>query len=314
MISRAFELAARGALAWRRFQNNRRITSDGMRGARVDFEGLKVFLYRKETGKPPLFLLHGFLDSSRTFRRLFSPLSQHFDVYAVDIPGFGESRLPAIRELWRIDSIARITGRFLLHILRERAVRFGDMPAQIVTHSMGGLIALHAVYDLTDEKFEQHFARMHLISPGMLRFHPEERDAHRRRFYPRSVEEIRALMAELFHEARPDLPEFLLRGILSLWGHEGYEFLAENTIQEEHHIFFDPKSRLKLKPDVFLYWGKEDRIVSIEYGRMVEKTLGSKLAVIEGAGHCPQVEQPAALTELILKNALADIRRKRARR
>lgn len=297
-------MIARLALAYRNWQTHRRITQAGLQGGHVDFEGLRVYLYKKESGKPPLFFLHGFLDSSRTFRRIFEPLGMHFDLYALDIPGFGRSSLPPIRELWRLDSMARITGRFLLHVLRDRKARFGETgKAQMLTHSMGGLVALHAFFDLEEYNLQDSFSKVHLVAPGMLRFHPDERDAHRRRFYPRSVEEIRALMSELFHEARTDLPEFLLRGILSMWSHAGYEYLAENTIEEEEHIFFEPKRRLKVKPRVHLYWGAEDRIVSLKYGRLVEKTLGCKLSAIEGAGHCPQVEQAERLAALVLSNA-----------
>ncbi len=297
-------MIARLALAYRNWQIHRRITQSGLSGRHVDFEGLKIYLYSKETGLPPLFLLHGFLDSCRTFRRLFAPLQERFDIYAFDIPGFGRSHMPAIRELWRLDSMARITGRFMMHLLRDRKARLGENgKAQMLTHSMGGLVALHAFFDLEEYGIQELFSRVHFVAPGMLRFHPDERDAHRRRFYPRSVEEIRALMAELFHEARTDLPEFLLRGILRMWSHAGYEYLAENTIEEEEHIFFEPKRRVKIKPKPFLYWGAEDRIVPLKYGTLVEKTLGCKLVAIEGAGHCPQVEQVERLAALVLANA-----------
>lgn len=297
-------MITRLALEYRTWQIHRRITQAGLTGRKVDFEGIKIYLYTRETGRPPLFFLHGFLDSCRTFRRLFLPLQKHFDLYAFDIPGFGKSKMPPIRELWRLDSMARISGRFIMHLLRDRRARLGESgKAQMLTHSMGGLVALHAFFDLEEYGIQDLFSRVHLVAPGMLRFHPDERDAHRRRFYPRSVEEIRALMAELFHEARTDIPEFLLRGILSMWSHAGYEYLALNTIEEEDHIFFEPGRRLKMKPKPFLYWGAEDRIVSLKYGAVVEKTLGCKLASIAAAGHCPQVEQSDRLAALVLANS-----------
>lgn len=42
-----------------------------------------------------------------------------------------------------------------------------------------------------------------------------------------------------------------------------------------------------------LVWGAQDRIVSVDYGRQWQQAIpGAQLAVIEGAGHYPQVEQP----------------------
>lgn len=302
---------ARAALEYRNFQTHRKILSDGLSSKKVLFEGINFHFYFSESGKPPLVLLHGFLDSARTFRKLFPELMEHFDLYAIDLPGFGNTSMPDHRELWRIDAIARATGRFANRLLEDRKLRGLNGNAQLLTHSLGGLVAMHFSKYFEAQKVDNPFERIHCIAPGSLRFPPAERDAHRRRFYPRSVNEIRLLLAELFHETRTDLPDFLLQGLLETWAKQGYEYLAMNTIEEEDTVFFPRNQRLKLLPQMYLYWGATDKIVPLKYGQMVQSTLRCPLIVIENAGHCPQVENPADLVLKFLSNALPSTKRKR---
>lgn len=54
--------------------------------------------------RPPLLLIHGFGASTDHWRKNISELSQEFEVYAIDLLGFGRSQKPAWQysgELWR---------------------------------------------------------------------------------------------------------------------------------------------------------------------------------------------------------------------
>ena len=54
--------------------------------------------------------------------------------------------------------------------------------------------------------------------------------------------------------------------------------------------------------------GAEDRLTPLRYGRFLAETIpGARLLEISGAGHFPQLEQPAALN-LALREFLADLR------
>jgi pimeloyl-ACP methyl ester carboxylesterase len=80
----------------------------------ADVDGLKIF-YR-EAGAPDapkLLLLHGFPSSSHMFRDLLPLLADRFHVVAPDLPGFGQSDMPA-RDQFRytFDNIAAVIGRF----------------------------------------------------------------------------------------------------------------------------------------------------------------------------------------------------------
>jgi pimeloyl-ACP methyl ester carboxylesterase len=80
----------------------------------ADVDGLKVF-YR-EAGAvhaPNLLLLHGFPSAGHMFRDLIPLMADRFHIIAPDLPGFGQSSMPARSEFnYTFDSIAGVIDRF----------------------------------------------------------------------------------------------------------------------------------------------------------------------------------------------------------
>src|SRR5271154_4965266 len=82
------------------------------RGAEVD--GLKIF-YREagRAGAPKLLLLHGFPSAGHMFRDLIPQLADRFHIVAPDLPGFGQSDMPARDKFsYTFDNIAGVIERF----------------------------------------------------------------------------------------------------------------------------------------------------------------------------------------------------------
>lgn len=77
-------------------------------------DGLKVFYREAGTrGAPKLLLLHGFPSSSHMFRDLIPQLADRFHIVAPDLPGFGQSDMPAREQFkYTFDNIAAVIGRF----------------------------------------------------------------------------------------------------------------------------------------------------------------------------------------------------------
>jgi pimeloyl-ACP methyl ester carboxylesterase len=79
-----------------------------------DVDGLKIF-YR-EAGRadaPALLLLHGFPSASHMFRDLIPLLADRFHIIAPDLPGFGQSEMPARSKFsYTFDNIAGVIDRF----------------------------------------------------------------------------------------------------------------------------------------------------------------------------------------------------------
>jgi pimeloyl-ACP methyl ester carboxylesterase len=81
---------------------------------KADVDGFNVF-YREAGPKdaPTILLLHGFPTSSHMFRDLIPLLADRFHVVAPDLPGFGQSDMPAREKFtYTFDNIASVTDRF----------------------------------------------------------------------------------------------------------------------------------------------------------------------------------------------------------
>ena len=80
----------------------------------ADVDGLKVF-YREAgpADAPALLLLHGFPSASHMFRDLIPLLADRFHILAPDLPGFGQSDMPARSKFaYTFDHVADVIDRF----------------------------------------------------------------------------------------------------------------------------------------------------------------------------------------------------------
>ena len=80
----------------------------------ADVNGLRVFYREAGTADAPaLLLLHGFPSASHMFRDLIPLLADRFHIFAPDLPGFGQSDMPARSAFkYTFDNIASIIDRF----------------------------------------------------------------------------------------------------------------------------------------------------------------------------------------------------------
>jgi pimeloyl-ACP methyl ester carboxylesterase len=82
---------------------------------------------------PALLLLHGFMASFYSFRRIVPELSRHFRVISIDLNGFGLTERPASPEAYRISDQADLVARVLAEI--------DAGPATVLGHSYGAAVA-----------------------------------------------------------------------------------------------------------------------------------------------------------------------------
>jgi pimeloyl-ACP methyl ester carboxylesterase len=111
------------------------ITATPIPGTYWQWRGHSVYYVRssdRHLERPPLLLIHGFGASTDHWRKNISGLSKDFEVWAIDLIGFGRSAKPEIQysgELWRDqlhDFITNVIGR----------------PAVLAGNSLGGYAAL----------------------------------------------------------------------------------------------------------------------------------------------------------------------------
>ncbi len=90
-------------------------TSDAIRVPMGNGGKMMWHVWGKDSGKPALLLFHGGSGSWIHWIRNVQPLSQHFTVYAADMPGLGDSDPPDdVRDVWSVTHCVDHAVRALL--------------------------------------------------------------------------------------------------------------------------------------------------------------------------------------------------------
>jgi pimeloyl-ACP methyl ester carboxylesterase len=91
--------------------------------------------YLKVGAGPTLIMLHGWGDSANTFRNLAEELKDEYEIYALDLPGFGGTQKPA--EAWGLSDY----GHFVKNWIKKIGI---GSPYYLAGHSFGGSVAIVA--------------------------------------------------------------------------------------------------------------------------------------------------------------------------
>jgi len=122
------------------------------RTAKIDI----VELHYLAAGKGPVvILLHGYAETSRMWRPIMPLLAEKFTVIAPDLPGIGESSIPA-------DKIDMITSASRIHALVRS---LGIEKARVVGHDIGLMVAYAYATQFPNET--EKLAVMDAFLPGV---------------------------------------------------------------------------------------------------------------------------------------------------
>jgi 2-hydroxy-6-oxonona-2,4-dienedioate hydrolase len=113
-------------------------------------------IWEENSGKPILLLFHGGSGSWIHWIRNVLPLSKHFDVYAADLPGLGDSDPPEdVRDIWSVTNDVKTAMDELIPKDRDFA---------ITGFSFGGMVGGH-IATLVGERLR----RLVLVGAGGLK-------------------------------------------------------------------------------------------------------------------------------------------------
>ena len=96
----------------------------------AEIDGVKLYYMTAGHG-PPLILLHGYAETSRMWKPIISVLAERFTVIAPDLPGIGDSDIPA-------DGLDMKSAAIRIHDL---AKSLGVENAKVVGHDIGLMVA-----------------------------------------------------------------------------------------------------------------------------------------------------------------------------
>jgi pimeloyl-ACP methyl ester carboxylesterase len=265
---------------------------------RQDFAGYETRVLELEGAGPPLVLFHGYADSADTWRPLLRALGRsNRRAVAVDLPGFGaaDPLAPDAPVLDQYHAFARAVAGYA----GRRPVAAGN--------SLGGCVALRLAEDA-----ESGLAGVAPIAPAgfdMARWF--------------ALVEHNPLLAGLLAVPTP-LTEAIVRTVVG----QVYALLAfadpakvpegAVTTFTSHHRDGETVARYlatarRLLPElaapfrleriqcpVLLIWGTHDRMVSHRGAERVLAALPqTQVELLEGCGHCPQLEATERVAELL---------------
>lgn len=272
---------------------------------RASYAGVSTRRLSLAGAGPPFLLLHGFADSSDTWRPLLAELARAGRAAeAIDLAGFGAADGPdptgPLLPQW---------DRMVEAAIADLSDRHGGSEVFVAGNSLGGCLALRAA------------GRNDLPVAGIVPIAPAGLDMAR---WFGVIEGERLI--RLLQRTPVPVPELIVRELVgrvyaslafSTPGRAPAEAVASftrhiSTVERSTEIL-DVGRRLlpelerpfeldRISCSLLLVWGDSDRMVYTSGAERVLRTVPySDIEVIPGCGHCPQVEVPERLARMLLR-------------
>jgi len=236
----------------------------------------EIFFQKSGEGKP-VILIHGFCETHEIWNEFAEKLSETFEVFAIDLPGFGDSPLPPAPF-----SIQDIAGKVIDWIDQENI-----KSPFLVGHSLGGYVAL-AMAKRAQEKIS-----------GMCLFHStpfpdsDDRKSNRNRVIefvkkngvdPYIDTYVPGLFLDKKHQAIPSVYKIARK-------------TSESTLLNYAAAMRDRPSSIdflnEFEKPLLTITGDNDSIISVEsvreFGHLAKT---SWVHILENTGHMGMFEQP----------------------
>lgn len=237
-------------------------------GRLLDVAGHKVRVVERGEG-PPVVVLHGWGGRVESMWPVIECLSPSWRVVAVDLPGFGESPVPA--GVWGTADYA--------HFISDLLAELGIERAHFVGHSFGAKTCLYLAASRAD-----CVDKLVLVGSSGLTSAPTMK-VRAKRALSKSARIVgklgppgaklraavyRRIASQDYKDAGPMRP------------------IMVKVVNEDLTNFLP-----RIQAPTLLVWGSEDDAVPVSHARAMEDLIrGSGLVVFEGAGHFAYLDEP----------------------
>lgn len=269
------------------------------KGKFIDLEGRSTHYIEKGDGES-VILIHGFFYDSYMWSGNIDALAEHFKVYAIDLWGFGYSTRQPLDYGYQL--YANQVLKFMDSLNIPRAVLVGQ--------SMGGGTAIKFC-----TQYRERVNKLLLVDAGGMpnpiplagRFFALPRVGEF--FLSRNTDAIRMKnLRDIFIHNKEVITQSYFENVTKFHKIKGTN---ETSLTILRRNFFDKLSYEihqlgKMDVPIMMVWGREDRAIPLDCGEKMHRILeGSRLEIIEDAGHVPQSERPEVFNQLSL-NFLLD--------
>jgi pimeloyl-ACP methyl ester carboxylesterase len=254
-----------------------------MADQRMRVNGIDLEMLRRGScgaGGPPILLLHG-MDTVPPAARFLGLLGRHAEIIAPSSPGFGNTQRPP-----DFDTIYD-----LVHLYRAVIDNLPYDKLVLMGLSFGGWLAAEVAVASAHK-----LAKLILVDPVGIKIGDRESRDIADVFNLNPVE----LRRRTWHDPA-NAPDYNAMSDDELIVHaRNREALC---LYAWHPCLYNPQLKHWLghiRVPTLLLWGADDRIVTPDYGRAYSALIpGSRLELIEAAGHHPEIEQPERFVERV---------------
>ncbi len=233
---------------------------------------------RQGTNKKVILFLHGWGDSSTTFKNLSEQFSKAYTVIALDLPGFGKTQKP--EKVWDLDDYASFIRDFL------EKQNISDVYA-IVGHSNGAAVAINGVAHgvLRPQKL------VLLGAAGIRNVNKAQKQ-----LFNGMAKTGKALTFWLPAQHKKRLQKKLYSAV-------GSDMLIAPGLEDtfKKTVAHDLQSEAqKITIPTLLIYGEDDVATPPHYGEIYARLMsGSNLQIVKGAGHFVHHDQSQKVVDLM---------------
>lgn len=224
-----------------------------------------------------VIVIHGWGDSSKGWQAFQKALSDHYDVIAIDLPGFGGTQTPAVS--WGLDDYAA----FIQDFMKKIRVK----PYAVIGHSNGGAIAVRGI-------------AKSLISPERLILLDS---AGIRNLYKGRKKILRVITktGKLMTLPLPKTVKKRLRR--KVYKTVGSDMLVVERLQETFkRVVTDDiqTDAATLNVPTLLIYGEDDLATPVQYGRILHNLIShSTFEIVPEAGHFVHLDKPDPVLDTV---------------
>lgn len=267
--------------------------------------GITVSYIDEGKGEKTLLLVHGLASNGGFWRYNIGPLSEHYRVIAVDLPGYGRSD----------KGVYPYTMSFYADVLSALLTQLGVPRAVYVGHSMGGQIGIHFSF-----RHPEQMEKLILAAPaGIEPFSRGDGDWLKSvmtiDWVKKTTEErIRANIAMNFYDY-DDRFEWMVEERTRMAKAKDFEDFCYAVVRSVYGMLDEPTTKLlsDITVETHVIFGREDQLIpnpilhggrSAEVGEAAKRAIpNSTLTFIEKAGHMVQMERPAEFNAAVIARA-----------
>jgi pimeloyl-ACP methyl ester carboxylesterase len=250
--------------------------------------------YVRTGSGPAVLLIHGFASSLYTWKDVVPLLARDFEVFALDLPGFGESDQPpdlSFGDLPR--AVVGLMDRLGLERAALAGNSMGGGTAALVAARHPGRVTALVLIDSAG------FHRDPSEHPGVVRLAGSSLGALAAHLPVRRLLVERALLQVFFDDTRVT-DERVAEYLVPLLRPRAFSSIRSLLGSVAAHPDEVREALPEIEASTLVIWGREDAWIPVDHAdRFVEAIPGARKVVLESCGHMPQAEMPEEVGRLL---------------